>query len=736
MKSNNIKKLTAFLAAVTICASSIPANVSGTSFNNLSSASAVGVGEFDNAIASEDLPSWIPSSYDSAKEYMSKASASSTPDEISFSCAAGYIMFVWHVNPENNHGFLFSAGEMARYNNATTNKYEYFNEDNTDEYVVFVYNFTTMSQKTSGNAHLYIYTDEEKSKLGYYTLNYTADTDLSINVSGIKYTKNITVDDWEEIAQGGGASVKDGKIYLAFDQSLGDITLTLNDKEQAMAKTSKASSTGKYYNVYKYEPSEAGDLNFVITITDSENKTTTKKISLRVDSDLNIKQIDTPTDTDDKDEYSWLPSTYEEAETFLSNYGNVAVSEDYVVFAYRYSGLMNYNIDSVIDSDAFSFAKKVVVCQNLAETDSEDIRFLVYKPKKASDSFLEWHGVNNFEQLINLFYADVTVDDNLKITLNAESDNSWYPTNEDSAKSFMEKYPTGAYSGDTACYVSKDALSIESSSFWESENISYKNYKFPNGYTVTLVTNTTEYSDSIDIDYVYEDKTIEVSFISEYDESTKSMTCKIKEVKEKSNTDYSNLSFDKVDSIYKKYGNIVYDENYALIITPIENGSTLPDITMTGNGKASATFKNTVTDGTTTYAYYFLIATQTGDVNISVPVEKNKTLKTYLLVEEKDNSLVFTENPNPPEETTQPTETQTDEVITIKYGDVNYDGEIDVADAVYLNKYLVNAVTLSEAQLAAADVYNDSKVDSEDTLVLLKYLAMSINELPQKPETN
>lgn len=66
----------------------------------------------------------------------------------------------------------------------------------------------------------------------------------------------------------------------------------------------------------------------------------------------------------------------------------------------------------------------------------------------------------------------------------------------------------------------------------------------------------------------------------------------------------------------------------------------------------------------------------------------------------------------------------------IIYGDVNSDGSIDVADAVYLNKYLVNAVMLSDLQLKNADAYKDGEVNSSDTLAILKYIVGTYETLP------
>lgn len=71
----------------------------------------------------------------------------------------------------------------------------------------------------------------------------------------------------------------------------------------------------------------------------------------------------------------------------------------------------------------------------------------------------------------------------------------------------------------------------------------------------------------------------------------------------------------------------------------------------------------------------------------------------------------------------------------ILYGDVNSDGELDVADAVYLNKYLVDAISLSDGEKYAADCSYSSEattliINSDDTLAILKYIVGTYESLP------
>ncbi|MCI5911228.1 MAG: RICIN domain-containing protein [Oscillospiraceae bacterium] len=81
-----------------------------------------------------------------------------------------------------------------------------------------------------------------------------------------------------------------------------------------------------------------------------------------------------------------------------------------------------------------------------------------------------------------------------------------------------------------------------------------------------------------------------------------------------------------------------------------------------------------------------------------------------------------------PIETTTVTEpTVIDDIV---YGDVNVDGSVTIADAVLLNKYLVNSAVLTGMQLKNADVYKNGSVNSADTLAILKFIVGTYDKLP------
>lgn len=82
--------------------------------------------------------------------------------------------------------------------------------------------------------------------------------------------------------------------------------------------------------------------------------------------------------------------------------------------------------------------------------------------------------------------------------------------------------------------------------------------------------------------------------------------------------------------------------------------------------------------------------------------------------------------------TETPTSSETAEETkaeSLKLGDINLDGDVIIADAILLNKYLVGSVTLSEASQKNADCDKDGKLTSSDTLVILDYVVGSIDEI-------
>ena len=64
------------------------------------------------------------------------------------------------------------------------------------------------------------------------------------------------------------------------------------------------------------------------------------------------------------------------------------------------------------------------------------------------------------------------------------------------------------------------------------------------------------------------------------------------------------------------------------------------------------------------------------------------------------------------------------------YGDVTLDGDVDLADAVLLNKAVAGSVTLNQQAALNADCNSDGKRSADDSMVLLKFLVHLVNDLP------
>ena len=87
--------------------------------------------------------------------------------------------------------------------------------------------------------------------------------------------------------------------------------------------------------------------------------------------------------------------------------------------------------------------------------------------------------------------------------------------------------------------------------------------------------------------------------------------------------------------------------------------------------------------------------------------------------------------PTQPSESSEPSSETAEEtrLESLKFGDINLDGDITITDAVMLNKYLVGSASLSEASQKNADCDKDGKLTSSDTLVILDYVVGSIDEI-------
>lgn len=125
-------------------------------------------------------------------------------------------------------------------------------------------------------------------------------------------------------------------------------------------------------------------------------------------------------------------------------------------------------------------------------------------------------------------------------------------------------------------------------------------------------------------------------------------------------------------------------------------------------------------------------STETTTIKETEPTEITTVEETdpteFTTVEETESTEATTVKETEPVET-NPVPTDID-VTQIKFGDVNSDDSVDVADAVYLNKYLVGAVELTDSQKVVANCSYDGNIDSSDTLAILKYIVQTYDSLP------
>ena len=66
---------------------------------------------------------------------------------------------------------------------------------------------------------------------------------------------------------------------------------------------------------------------------------------------------------------------------------------------------------------------------------------------------------------------------------------------------------------------------------------------------------------------------------------------------------------------------------------------------------------------------------------------------------------------------------------TALIGDVDGNGEVSIADATEIQKYLVQYVSFNEEQLKVSDTNGDGKVDIKDVTQIQKYIVQLISSL-------
>lgn len=107
---------------------------------------------------------------------------------------------------------------------------------------------------------------------------------------------------------------------------------------------------------------------------------------------------------------------------------------------------------------------------------------------------------------------------------------------------------------------------------------------------------------------------------------------------------------------------------------------------------------------------------------------------TYLLTI-SDQNAPWVEVPatEPPPETTEPTPDSTNPTPgqdSTRYGDVNLDGDVDILDVIYLNRFLLGSAGLNDQARRNANVDLNTDIDSTDSLIILKHIVKLIDKLP------
>ena len=165
-------------------------------------------------------------------------------------------------------------------------------------------------------------------------------------------------------------------------------------------------------------------------------------------------------------------------------------------------------------------------------------------------------------------------------------------------------------------------------------------------------------------------------------------------------------------------------------VTPIDFAPVSRD-TYEGSGTKNSSMVIGYISGTDSASYG--IVTEAGSVTIG---SKQTTTKAPVTTTAVETTTTVTN------ETTAETTTKENETTTTKstiqvdpsllYGDVNLDGDIDLADAVLLNKSVAGVVELNDTAKANADCFADGVIGSDDSMTLLKFLVHLVNELPQQ----
>ena len=136
----------------------------------------------------------------------------------------------------------------------------------------------------------------------------------------------------------------------------------------------------------------------------------------------------------------------------------------------------------------------------------------------------------------------------------------------------------------------------------------------------------------------------------------------------------------------------------------------------------------TTTESTTTTTEEITTTTE----EVTTTTEASTTTTSSATEETTSSSETTTESTTTESATTETTTSTTNGGTvdpTLFYGDVNLDGDIDLADAVLLNKAVAGVVSLNELAYKNADCNGNGTVTADDSMMLLQFLVHLINQL-------
>ena len=154
--------------------------------------------------------------------------------------------------------------------------------------------------------------------------------------------------------------------------------------------------------------------------------------------------------------------------------------------------------------------------------------------------------------------------------------------------------------------------------------------------------------------------------------------------------------------------------------------------------KATTTTKPSKT--TTTNATTTTKPSKTTTTNATTTTKPSKTTTTKATTTTKPSKTTTTNATTTTKPSTTTTTNATPTTITTttntaipSYGDVNLDGKVDIADAIFLNKYLATLIQFSDVQVANADCCQDGVLNDQDTTALMQFIILLIDDLPVQP---